>query len=132
MVLTGNQKHCNEIKEPVWIVNIPREFYDFEDFKTGKWDNYDLFMPQYGEVLSGARREYEYSKIFEKMEREKVRKENYSIILKMAKDGRLKTNRRRRHRHGTHRRIHNWRPTHRRMPTLPTCPRKRTGTLNLR
>jgi len=47
-------------------------------------------MPQYGEVLSGARREYEYSKIYEKMEREQVRKENYSIILKMAKDGRLK------------------------------------------
>jgi asparaginyl-tRNA synthetase len=79
-----------EIKEPVWVTNIPREFYDFEDFATGKWDNYDLFMPQYGEVLSGARREYEYSKIYEKMEREQVRKENYSIILKMAKGGRLK------------------------------------------
>jgi len=79
-----------EITEPVWITNIPREFYDFEDFATGRWDNYDLFMPQYGEVLSGARREYEYSKIYEKMEREQVRKENYSIILKMAKDGRLK------------------------------------------
>ncbi len=43
------------IKEPVWITNIPREFYDFEDFKTGKWDNYDLFLPQFGEVLSGAK-----------------------------------------------------------------------------
>ncbi|HSV49345.1 MAG TPA: amino acid--tRNA ligase-related protein, partial [Candidatus Acidoferrales bacterium] len=83
-------KTYNEISDPVWITNIPREFYDFEDFATGKWDNYDLFMPKYGEVLSGARREFEYSKIFEKMEREKVRKENYSIILKMAKDGRLK------------------------------------------
>ncbi len=81
---------CKDITEPVWIVNIPREFYDFEDFATGKWDNYDLFMPQYGEVLSGARREYDYTKIYEKMEREQVRKENYSIILKMAKDGRLK------------------------------------------
>jgi asparaginyl-tRNA synthetase len=81
---------CKEITGPVWITNIPREFYDFEDFVTGKWDNYDLFMPQYGEVLSGARREFDYSKIYEKMEREQVRKENYSIILKMAKDGRLK------------------------------------------
>lgn len=81
---------CKAITEPVWIVNIPREFYDFEDFATGKWDNYDLFMPQYGEVLSGARREYDYTKIYEKMEREQVRKENYSIILKMAKEGRLK------------------------------------------
>jgi len=81
---------CYDISDPVWITNIPREFYDFEDFVTGKWDNYDLFMPKYGEVLSGARREYEYSKIYEKMEREHVRKENYSIILKMAKEGRLK------------------------------------------
>ena len=40
-----------EITDPVWVTNIPREFYDFEDFKTGKWDNYDLFLPQFGEVL---------------------------------------------------------------------------------
>ena len=36
---------AEEINEPVWVTNIPREFYDFEDFKTGKWDNYDLFLP---------------------------------------------------------------------------------------
>ena len=80
----------NEITQPVWITNIPREFYDFEDFKTGKWDNYDLFMPQFGEVLSGAKREFEYSKIITKIERENVKKENFSLILKMAKEGRLK------------------------------------------
>jgi len=79
-----------DIKEPVWITNIPREFYDFEDFKTGKWDNYDLFMPQFGEVLSGAKREYEYKKIVKKIERDQVRKENYALIIKMAKEGRLK------------------------------------------
>jgi len=79
-----------EITEPVWVTNIPREFYDFEDFKTGKWDNYDLFLPQFGEVLSGARREYEYKKILSKIERDKVKKENYALVLKMAKEGRLK------------------------------------------
>ncbi len=79
-----------DITEPVWITNIPREFYDFEDFKTGKWDNYDLFMPQFGEVLSGAKREYEYSKILKKIERDQVKKENFALILKMAKEGRLK------------------------------------------
>jgi asparaginyl-tRNA synthetase len=79
-----------ETTEPVWITNIPREFYDFEDFKTGKWDNYDLFMPQFGEILSGAKREYEYAKILKKIERDDVRKENYALILKMAKEGRLK------------------------------------------
>ena len=79
-----------EITEPVWITNIPREFYDFEDFKTGKWDNYDLFLPQFGEVLSGSKREYEYTKILTKIERDQVKKENYSLILKMAKESRLK------------------------------------------
>jgi len=76
--------------EPVWVTNIPREFYDYEDFKTGKWDNYDLFLPQYGEVLSGARREWEYSKISAKIERDKVKKENYALILTMAKEGKVK------------------------------------------
>ena len=28
--------------DPVWVTNIPREFYDFEDFEKGTWDNYDL------------------------------------------------------------------------------------------
>jgi asparaginyl-tRNA synthetase len=79
-----------EITAPVWVTNIPREFYDFEDFKTGKWDNYDLFLPQFGEVLSGAKREHEYSKILAKIERDQVKKENYALVLKMAKEGRLK------------------------------------------
>jgi len=81
---------AEETTEPVWITNIPREFYDFEDFNTGKWDNYDLFLPQFGEVLSGAKREYEYTKILSKIERDQVKKDNYSLVLKMAKEGRLK------------------------------------------
>ena len=82
---------AKEITEPVWITNIPREFYDYEDFKTGKWDNYDLFMPQFGEVLSGAKREYEYSKMIAKLERDQVKKDNFAVVLKMAKEGRLKS-----------------------------------------
>src|SRR4030067_132478 len=78
------------IKEPVWVTNIPREFYDFEDFKTGKWDNYDLFLPQYGEVLSCAKREWEYKNIQTKIERDQIRKDNYALILKLAKEGKLK------------------------------------------
>ena len=81
---------AKETTQPVWVTNIPREFYDYEDFKTGKWDNYDLFLPQYGEVLSGAKREWEYSKISKKIERDQVKKENYALVLKMAKEGRLK------------------------------------------
>jgi asparaginyl-tRNA synthetase len=79
-----------EIDEPVWVTNIPREFYDFEDFKTGKWDNYDLFLPQFGEVLSGAKREWLYSKISKKIERDQVKKENFALLLKLAKEGKIK------------------------------------------
>ena len=79
-----------EITAPVWVTNIPREFYDFEDFKTGKWDNYDLFLPKFGEVLSGAKREWEYSKISKKIERDDVKKENYAVLLRLAKEGRIK------------------------------------------
>ena len=84
------EKLVSEIEEPVWVTNIPRQFYDFEDFETGKWDNYDLLLPKYGEVLSGARREWKYEKIVKKMERDGVRKENYKVLLKLAKEGRLK------------------------------------------
>jgi asparaginyl-tRNA synthetase len=80
----------SETEEPVWVTNIPREFYDFEDIKSGKWDNYDLYLPGYGEVLSGARREFEYAKMVGKMERDGVRKENYKLLLRLAKEGRLK------------------------------------------
>jgi asparaginyl-tRNA synthetase len=81
---------AQETSEPVWVTNIPREFYDYEDVKTGRWDNYDLFLPQFGEVLSGAKREWEYTKISKKIERDQVKKENYALVLKMAKEGRLK------------------------------------------
>jgi len=81
---------AKETSDPVWVTNIPREFYDFEDFKTGKWDNYDLFLPQYGEVLSGAKREWEYGKILKKIERDQINKDNYALVLKLAKQGKLK------------------------------------------
>jgi asparaginyl-tRNA synthetase len=81
---------AQETSDPVWVTNIPREFYDFEDFITGKWDNYDLFLPQYGEVLSGAKREWEYEKILKKIERDNVDKDNYALVLELAKERRLK------------------------------------------
>ena len=81
---------AKETSDPVWVTNIPREFYDFEDFTTGKWDNYDLFLPQYGEVLSGAKREWEYEKILNKIERDDVNKDNYALVLKLAKEGKIK------------------------------------------
>jgi asparaginyl-tRNA synthetase len=84
------EKLMLETCDPIWVTNVPREFYDFENFKEGKWDNYDLLLPQYGEVLSGSRREWEYNKIVRKMERDNIRKENYELLLMLAKEGRLK------------------------------------------
>ena len=78
------------IAEPVWVTNIPREFYDFEDTETGVWDNYDLFVPGHGEILSGARREWEYGKIRGKMERDGVRKANFALLLRLARERRLR------------------------------------------
>jgi asparaginyl-tRNA synthetase len=80
----------HSIREPVWVTNMPREFYDYEDADSGRWDNYDLILPGYGEVLSGGRREWEYRKIIGKMERDGVRKESYRVLLKLAKEGRLR------------------------------------------
>jgi asparaginyl-tRNA synthetase len=88
--VTWEKRLLGENDYPFWVTNIPREFYDFEDFQSGKWDNYDLLLPHYGEVLSGARREFESYKIVRKMERDGVRKENYSLLLKLAKERRLK------------------------------------------
>jgi asparaginyl-tRNA synthetase len=81
---------AESIENPVWVINIPREFYDYEDFETGKWDNYDLFLPKFGEVLSGAKREWEYDKISKKIDRDEVNKENYAVLLRLAKEGRVK------------------------------------------
>ena len=78
-----------EIEDPVWVIDIPREFYDYQDLQTKKWDNYDLYLPGYGEVLSGARREWEYEKILTKMQRDGVTKENYGLLLRLAREGRL-------------------------------------------
>jgi len=76
-------------KEPFWVINIPREFYDFEDFEKGKWDNYDLALPKHGEVLSGSRREWEYQKIVRKMGRDGVKKENFKVLLSLAKERKI-------------------------------------------
>jgi len=84
------KKLASEITEPVWVTNIPREFYDFQDPRTGSWDNYDLFVPKYGEILSGAKREWEYSKIASKIKRDGVNAENYTLLLKLAKQKRIK------------------------------------------
>lgn len=77
------------LESPAWVVNVPREFYDFEDPASGEWDNYDLFVPRVGEVLSGARREWEHERILQKMERDEVDPGNYALLLRLAEERRL-------------------------------------------
>ncbi|MGC8619129.1 MAG: asparagine synthetase A [Thermoplasmata archaeon] len=84
------EKNVLDLNEPVWVVNIPREFYDYQDFNTGKWDNYDLYLPALGEVLSGAKREFQYSKMLEKISRDGLKEENFKVILNLAKSGKIK------------------------------------------
>ncbi|MCS7142290.1 MAG: asparagine synthetase A [Aigarchaeota archaeon] len=80
-----------DITEPVWVTDIPREFYDYEDLKTGEWRNFDLFLPEgYGEVISGAEREYEYEKMIAKIERDGLRQDDFRTLLEIAKKGKLK------------------------------------------
>jgi len=78
-------------ENPFWVVDFPREFYDFEDEASGEWRNYDLFLPEgYGEVVSGGEREYEHGRLLRKMERDGIRKEEYGLLLELAAQGRLK------------------------------------------
>jgi len=81
---------ADESRDPVWVTNVPREFYDYEDFTAGRWDNYDLFLPGTGEVLSGARRETSHDKILRKMRRDGVDPRRYGLLLKLAREGRLR------------------------------------------
>ncbi len=80
----------SKIGEPVWVTDMPREFYDFEDLQTGRWDNYDLFLPCCGEVLSGSRREWDHDKMAWKMKRDGVNEGSYTTLLRLAKEGRLR------------------------------------------
>ena len=87
---TWETRFVAESRDPVWVTNIPRELYDYEDFGNGRWDNYDLFLPDTGEVLSGARTEWSYAKIIKKMKRDGVDPNRYELLLRFAREGRLK------------------------------------------
>ena len=80
-----------ESKNPIWVTDLPREFYDYKDERTGAWRNFDLILPEgCGELISGAEREYEYEKIVKKIEKDGLKKTDYEILLRLAKNGKLK------------------------------------------
>ncbi len=78
-------------EEPVWIIDIPlssREFYDKEDEKNpGYLKDMDLVYPKgYGEALSGGEREYEYSRIKQRIRQKGQKLSAFTPYLKLAKN----------------------------------------------
>ncbi len=78
-------------KQPFWVLDHYREFYDKEDPETGKHVNYDLMYPEgLGEALSGAERETDYEVIMRKMSERKTDPSSYASYLEIAKRGMLR------------------------------------------
>ncbi len=76
-------------KDPFWITNFRREFYDREDKeRRGYFHNYDVFWPEgYGEALSGGEREWEHEEIVRKMRERKTDTRPFETYLKVASQG---------------------------------------------
>ena len=78
-----------KMKDPFWIMNFRREFYDKEDKEQrGYYHNYDVFWPEgYGEALSGGEREWEHAEIIRKMTERNTNMDAFKTYLEMAHQG---------------------------------------------
>jgi asparaginyl-tRNA synthetase len=76
-------------KDPFWITNFRREFYDREDKeRRGYFHNYDVFWPEgFGEALSGGEREYEHAEILRKMKERRTDVSAYATYLRVSERG---------------------------------------------
>jgi asparaginyl-tRNA synthetase len=76
-------------KDPFWILNFKREFYDREDKeRRGYYHNYDVFWPEgYGEALSGGEREWEHKEILRKMAERKTDMGSFRKYLEISSEG---------------------------------------------
>ncbi len=76
---------------PFWIMDHAREFYDREDEKVrGYYHNYDLVYPEgFGEGLSGAERDYEYSTLKRKLGERGQKEGQFGAYMELAKMGAL-------------------------------------------
>ncbi|MFX0182704.1 MAG: asparagine synthetase A [Candidatus Hodarchaeota archaeon] len=74
-------------KDPFWITDFEREFYDREDpHQKGHYYNYDLFYPEgFGEALSGGERDYKYNILIRKIKERKQDPEEFKNYLELAK-----------------------------------------------
>lgn len=76
-----------EMKQPFWILDYEREFYDREDPERPKtFLNYDLVYPySFGEALSGGEREFKYERIVKRMKECGIDPKPYKHYLELAK-----------------------------------------------
>ena len=74
-------------KEPFWITDFEREFYDKEDPKSkGHYFNYDLVYPEgFGEGLSGGERDFQYDILQRKLMERKQDPKDFASYLDLAK-----------------------------------------------
>jgi len=85
--------YCTEVsfqeKDPFWITDFEREFYDREDpIRNGKYFNYDLFYPEgFGEALSGGERDYKYDILIRKIKERGQDPKQFEKYLELAKQG---------------------------------------------
>ena len=78
-------------REPFWITDLEREFYDREDpVCKGHYINYDLVYPDgYGEALSGGERDYNYTILLRKLKERHQDPKEFEIYMDLAKYGGL-------------------------------------------
>ncbi|MFW9843523.1 MAG: asparagine synthetase A [Candidatus Thorarchaeota archaeon] len=90
---SGYESEISHIeKDPFWITDFEREFYDKEDPNNrGHYINYDLFYPEgYQEALSGGERDYEYDVLLRKIRERGQDPSDFDIYLEYAKNGLLR------------------------------------------
>ena len=80
------------LDEPAWVIDFPRrvrEFYDREDPERPEvLLDMDLVYPEgYGEALSGGEREVEYDRILDRLRRDGIPREQFSIYLTYVRRG---------------------------------------------
>ncbi|HIE23903.1 MAG TPA: asparagine synthetase [Candidatus Korarchaeota archaeon] len=79
-------------KEPFWVIDHDREFYDREDpDNPGHFRNYDLIYPEgFGEGLSGGEREWENDRIVRRIKEDGLSLDSYRDFIEIARRGLLK------------------------------------------
>ncbi len=78
-------------KDPFWITDFEREFYDKEDpERKGHYINYDLYYPEgFGEALSGGERDFDYEILLRKIKERNQDPKRFEPYLELAKKGSL-------------------------------------------